>query len=271
MTKQNRIRVNCAECGKILYRIKSRIERTERQFCDRKCLGAWQSKNTKGRNNSNYKGRIEYNCDYCGSVVIKEKYRLERSKNLFCNQECFNNWRRENWTGENSPAYKGGSVIVNCYVCGCEIEREPNQLKRNDKNFCGRECWAEWRRSDEWRGPNNPTYKPELSDEERTARSSIEPHYNTWIKYVRERDDFTCQVCGYRNENGRITVHHLDSWNSFPEKRVDMTNGICVCFDCHDEFHSAYGRGDNTKEQFIEFCQSKSVQLDHEHCRLFIS
>ena len=54
-----------------------------------------------------------------------------------------------------------------------------------------------------------------------------------------------------------LEVHHLDGYDWCVEKRTDDTNGITLCETCHKNFHSLYGRGNNTKEQFEEwFCSS---------------
>ena len=48
-------------------------------------------------------------------------------------------------------------------------------------------------------------------------------------------------------------MHHLDGYNWCIEKRTDETNGITLCENCHKNFHSIYGFGGNTKEQFEEW------------------
>lgn len=56
-------------------------------------------------------------------------------------------------------------------------------------------------------------------------------------------------------ENKQLKAHHLDGYNWCKEKRFDISNGVTCCDRCHKLFHKIYGRGKNTKEQFIEFLQ----------------
>jgi hypothetical protein len=49
----------------------------------------------------------------------------------------------------------------------------------------------------------------------------------------------------------------LDGWNHFPEKRYDITNGVTISKEVHKDFHNIYGYGNNTEEQFAEFCKNK--------------
>ena len=54
-----------------------------------------------------------------------------------------------------------------------------------------------------------------------------------------------------------MSVHHLDGYNWCKEKRTDINNGIVLSKEIHDEFHSLYGRGNNTLDQFIEYITYK--------------
>lgn len=104
-------------------------------------------------------------------------------------------------------------------------------------------------------GENNPNYKPDITQEER-ERGRLYEGYGLWRKRVYERDNYTCQCCGKQSE-GDIVAHHLDAYSWCKEKRTDVNNGITLCESCHNEFHSIYGRGNNTKEQFITYMEEK--------------
>lgn len=72
-----------------------------------------------------------------------------------------------------------------------------------------------------------------------------------WAQQVKQRDFFTCQVCGRQDQP--LESHHLNAWASFPDQRYDIDNGVCLCITCHEMAHSVMGKGSNTKEQFEEF------------------
>lgn len=107
-------------------------------------------------------------------------------------------------------------------------------------------------------GKNHPMYKSEKTDKEREEKR-LYPEYTNFIKRILARDNYTCQCCG--KKSGRLNVHHLDGYDWCVEKRTDDTNGITLCRNCHKNFHSIYGSGGNTKEQFIEWFQKTLPKL----------
>ena len=76
--------------------------------------------------------------------------------------------------------------------------------------------------------------------------------YRIWrVKVIRR--DRRCQVCGsIKNRH----AHHLNHASYFVDQRFDPDNGICLCRDCHYQFHINYKGGNRkkcTKEDFRRF------------------
>lgn len=134
--------------------------------------------------------------------------------------------------------------------CGEKLKVRGCHLTSGHTTSCG--CYV----TELMTGNTNPVYNHDLTDEERIERRKV-PGYKQWAKDVKEKDDYACVVCG-DSSSGNLVSHHLDAWLSFPEKRFDLDNGVCLCRDCHYDFHGRYGNGDNTREQFIEFVGLKN-------------
>lgn len=120
-----------------------------------------------------------------------------------------------------------------------------NQVNHNGLyycNKCGKRLFCG--------GSNNYCWNPNKTDEERENGRSY-PEYDDFIKKVLARDKYTCFCCG--QEHGDLEVHHLNGYNWYTNGRTDETNAITMCKSCHNNFHSIYGRGNNTKEQFEEW------------------
>lgn len=109
------------------------------------------------------------------------------------------------------------------------------------------------------KGSNNPSWDPKLTNKDRVDRRRI-LGYKEWRYAIKRRDNFTCCVCG-DNKGGNLVSHHLESYRANPELRMALDNGICLCKKCHKKFHSIYGYGNNTKEQFEDFERSLAHPL----------
>ena len=60
-----------------------------------------------------------------------------------------------------------------------------------------------------------------------------------WKTAVFERDNYTCQVCGIKNEKGVgktiiLNAHHIKPFSTYPKERFNMDNGLTLCKSCHD-------------------------------------
>ena len=148
---------------------------------------------------------------------------------------------------------KHGRIL---WLCKCECGNESivatGVLTSGKAKSCG--CLNSELTSKRMSGENHPNYNPNLTDEDRERGRHIDG-YEEWVYKVKELADFTCHCCGQRGH--KLHSHHLDGYNWCKERRVDLTNGVCLCEECHKEFHHVYGNKNNTKEQYIEFKNNK--------------
>lgn len=142
------------------------------------------------------------------------------------------------------------------YLCSCSCGE--NSIVGGDKLVSGstRSCGCLRRRT----GEENPLYDSTLTQEERD-RSGRPSEILYWRKAVYERDLYKCVLCG-DSTGGNLNAHHLDGWHWCKERRFDISNGMTLCEDCHDEFHSEYGYRNNTEEQFANFIYAIADAID---------
>ena len=130
------------------------------------------------------------------------------------------------------------------WTCSCECGKTI-EIKHLKGKSCGctKGC----------RGERHYLWRNDLTAEIRvTERNKIgNPSYHKWIKQIFLRDNYTCQLSGQKGI--KISAHHLDAWASYPNKRFEIENGITVSYELHKLFHKLYGKGKNTKEQFLDF------------------
>ena len=147
-------------------------------------------------------------------------------------------------------------VEIECDCCHEILKRtyqSYNRYKKENGIYYCSSCYSKLFKS----GENHPNWNPNLTDEERTIKRNYND-YDIFRKKVLSRDYYKCQCCGH--ESTDLEVHHLDSYDNNVEGRIDETNGITLCNNCHSNFHMIYGKGNNTKEQFEEWI-GRTVEL----------
>lgn len=69
------------------------------------------------------------------------------------------------------------------------------------------------------------------------VKSRLSKEYLKFKKDILERDNYCCQKCGKGKFNmikyPDLHVHHIKSWEDYPELRVSQENCIVLCRHCH--------------------------------------
>jgi len=206
-------------------------------------------------------GRVmwECRCD-CDELRDVPGTLLSRGLSKSCGCSDYENMKGRrfgSWTviTENYVRDNRGVVQLTCLCdCGKYKVLDGYTLLTGKSKSCGCE---------RPKGKDHHNYNPNLTDEERLKNRYQLSGGNSsvWSQQVMKRDNYTCQICG-NSPSGNLNSHHLNGWNAFPEQRFDLDNGVTLCVDCHKEFHNMYGRGDNTREQFDEYAESKTLVLN---------
>lgn len=167
-----------------------------------------------------------------GYLVVSEHIGQRKHQHWWkCNCDCGN-------TIEAKSALLSAGRIKSCGCLVTEVTTRMNKLRR---------------------GPNHPSWRSDISDEERRHRKNerkcSNPKLNRWRKKVYERDKYTCQKCG-DNKGGNLIAHHIYSWAYYTTMRFIVDNGITFCNHCHKNFHCLFGKRRNTKKQLNLFLKS---------------
>lgn len=193
--------------------------------------------------------RVGHRCKVCGNKRTADAKRKSYD-------EVFNIFKR-NGCLLLEAEYENSKSQPLKYVCKCG-KTEEKTLYNFMKNPKCKTCTSEYRSSltkgkkyPERSGENHPNWRFDLTLEER-EKGRFFPEYKEWRLSVYERDSYTCQCCG-DNKGGNLNAHHLDGYDWNIIDRFNVDNGMTLCDICHKDFHSIYGYGGNTKEQFEEY------------------
>lgn len=105
----SKITVQCATCSSDVKIKPARKRYYKRHFCDPECFGEWQRNNAPEGEEHHQYDRVERDCGYCGTTQLLRPSYANKRQITFCSKDCLSSWTSENQTGENNPAWKGGS------------------------------------------------------------------------------------------------------------------------------------------------------------------
>jgi len=130
---------------------------------------------------------------------------------------------------------------VGCHYNGCKkifvpkttsvIYRLTSLARLNDGEcslYCSEECkhsCSTFKQKDHYKDFKPGTYN--------------RPDQRQWAKLVKERDSFTCQICGVQEEI--MIAHHIDPVSQNPIESADIDNGVTLCKNCDKKVHTLPG------------------------------
>lgn len=240
--------------------------------------------------------KVDVICDYCGQIYQVSWYSYYKLKQKENNTDCCSNPECTYIKSKESIKSKYGVTNVrmldfinekiantNLERYGCENpfgnkEVQDKIKKYNEENYGvsysmqrpdviekAKQTCLEKYGVENYGKLYSETHTKELSPvwkggitHNREERSTLE--YRRWRKSVFERDLYTCKCCGMKNGIGNgyveLHAHHIYNWKDNVELRYSIDNGITLCSDCHNKFHSLYGKKQNNIQQIKEFIQS---------------
>lgn len=162
--------------------------------------------------------KLTVNQNRCRSHRIIKRYKRSRPKKIYtcvdCNTSvCRNSTRCKTCSGKHR------SFLNHDKKCKCG-----NNIKPKSTNCLSCHNIAQDR------GLSKERVKFQNSKEWKEVR-----------KKVFDRDNYTCQMC---NRRGGINLqaHHIKSYISREDLRLELSNLITYCISCHRKWHKEHGR-----------------------------
>lgn len=121
-----------------------------------------------------------------------------------------------------------------CKSCKKEFLAVHSKERPNRGKFCSKECYTKWQKSEDNKGPNNPSWRGGCEPPSQLVRKTDE--WKNWRRQVFGRDNYTCKKCG--SIGGLLHPHHLIPKSVDKTKIYDLSNGITLCQSCHLKLHN---------------------------------
>jgi 5-methylcytosine-specific restriction endonuclease McrA len=161
-------------------------------------------------------------CQFCKGEFKTNQYLNYK----FCSHKCYGNSKK------GITFTRKDKIKIKCKRCKKEFKVSPS-LK--NQIFCSRECFSLWhigKNHYNWQGGKSKEYERFLNSRE----------WFEFRKKIFERDDYTCQKCGFKNGKGikhrDLHPHHLKSATKYPKLRLKKEKVITLCHNCHGIIHS---------------------------------
>ena len=199
------IKIKCKICGKIFetYPCLS----LKKKFCSKSCYSKWQQGKSFVKFTEDIKRKISEANKGRKNPHTKE-WREKMSKMMKGDKNHFYGKRHKTESIEKmkeaiKKQFKNGRNPTS-YWMGKKMSIETRA--KQSKSHSGNKCYF-------WRGGMKKNYPTEWN---RLLR-----------KTIRERDNYTCQICGNKAKD----VHHLN----YEKKDCNLDNLITLCHSCHSK------------------------------------
>ena len=237
----------CAWCGKEVVRYSKNPygEQIKNHFCDNQCKGAWQRKQ---REDLGFTKEWLYE-----QYIVKGRDCHDIAREIGRNYKSVWNWihdygieTRKRGYGDPNTGFKKGHIPwdkgKHHSAETCEKIRQARLKDGHVPYLVNGKHWLkqEGKHPGTWKGGITP---------ERQAFYSSE-RWRLAEKYVRERDENTCKLCGMKQPEDckrQFDIHHIYPFDKNKWLRANPDNLVVLCRKCHMFVHSSQ----NTERKFL--------------------
>ncbi|OZB29778.1 MAG: hypothetical protein B7X51_11160 [Pseudomonas sp. 34-62-33] len=259
------ILARCLQCGEGIFA-------KGKKFCSHACYWA---------NGSPLKGTHKpetatCECPNCGKLVTRspsQKRDGEKSKTLYCNRECYNQYRAKEIAKRAKPCPQCGGIFIfdgkkifcgercrreaqnpgaskckNCGVLFCAVKFRNGVRYRPIRSTCSEQCMIGWisknpkrkeKISKAFSGENHPMWRGGVSLLSNTSNRG--PNWKSQREKAIRRDGEACVHCGMTREDHRklyasdLNVDHIVPYHNFSsfKKANALDNLQTLCKSCH--------------------------------------
>ncbi len=133
-----------------------------------------------------------------------------------------------------------------CVNCGAFFRRPLSKVERAKNNFCDDYCKLVF-----MKGANHPSWKQGKASSSFSKWVKNQAGYETWRQAVLERDGHACVISGRTDD---LHVHHVmpKAEGISPEKAFDVSNGMTLNREVHEEVHSLIREGNDFEDAIVK-------------------
>ena len=204
---------------------------------------------------------LEVICLNCGKRFKKLQCEINKgNKNHYCSQECCKEYRKKNI--KFNPNYKERNSSK-CDYCGKDIRVNKSKQKRNEHNFCCRECFSKWE-SENKIGENANNFKNALLTK---MCPMCNKEFTTYFSH-----QLCCSIdCGNKHKQNKKILKCVNCNTDFERTASEIywfnqrgyENMFCSA-RCRQEYHVGENHPNWIKDRTQLKDESKSIRWSKE-------
>ena len=170
--------------------------------------------------NNNFKNIVKYYLSCNKKLILNNTRDIERKK--FCSKEC------------------NGSHTLKKLWENDDFRNKITKISSNQNILKGH------------KGCVHPKW---IKDRTKLKSKRMNFEEREFFKVILSERNYTCEITN--KKSNKLSVHHLDSYSLFPDKRFDKDNVIVILYEIHKEFHNNYGYNNIKKEDWYKYTKSE--------------
>lgn len=186
-------------------------------------------------------------CLVCDKKYYVKPYSSIRSK--YCSNKC------KAKSQENKKTKK-------CSVCKKDILRPEStfrwsEIRGSKHSICSKECGIIQRSISRKGLVRSPLWSMRNADK-------------LFSDYIRQRDNWTCRICGGKFEEKDINLHNSHYYGrSKMSTRFDQDNCVALCFKCHQRVEK--NKKGEYKEYMVQWLGEERLQLLEDKSKMLVN
>ena len=196
---------------------------------------------------------IKINCSNCNKEILRRPYRLKQSKNHFCNQKCYGQWKQGQvpWNKNKKGLQVAWNKDKKCPQIAIKLIGNKNGVGHivTDEHKKQIKEANTGEKNGNWRGGTSFLPYPIKFNKELKER-------------IHQRDDYVCQLCEKTKDEEledfgkKLAVHHVD----YNKENCEEINLITLCNKCNSIVNF-------DRDDWIKCFQNKLALVEVEICQ----
>ena len=169
-------------------------------------------------------------CPICKKKFEPKQKKKTKSGKRFCSHKCQVQYFKYKWNKAGIETIKNRpKLIKKCLNCGKSFQI--SKCNKDMAKYCSQKCHYEYRKIMGLGKGKKCHFYIHGKGRLHYKRDGYVQDWDKISLFIKQEDDFTCQICGKRGY--KLQAHHIFKFSVYRFRRLKIWNGITLCKECH--------------------------------------